>query len=207
MFETPHVTHMSISPLPELQRPWSIAVRTAHQKLHQIYQTGSSYVNSGSVKANRLQQYGQAIVADTYPLLLLLSETAEAESLPLEWIENVATEFTALLSLVNETWMLAKDEYVKSKIPRINLKCDNLDQLLMLLFHNISIWQEQENVADLGSMLTPMSFMRCFKKEDAYPQQFWQAFWASIKKRYRHGKKTWALIHASIILVTMILMT
>jgi hypothetical protein len=68
------------------------------------------------VEAHRLQQYGQAIVADAYPLLLLLTQTAEAESLPLEWIENVATEFTALLALVDETWMSAKDEYVKSII-------------------------------------------------------------------------------------------
>jgi hypothetical protein len=68
------------------------------------------------VEAHRLQQYGQAIVADAYPLLLLLTQTAEAESLFLEWIENVATEFTALLALVDETWMSAKDEYVKSII-------------------------------------------------------------------------------------------
>jgi hypothetical protein len=159
------------------------------------------------VEAHRLQQYGQAIVADAYPLLLLLTQTAEAESLPLEWIENVATEFTALLALVDETWMSAKDEYVKSIIYRINLKCDNLDQLLMLLFHNISIRREQENVADLGSMLIPMSFMRHFKKEDTYPQQFWQASWVSVEKRYRHEKKNWALIQALIRLVITTSMT
>jgi hypothetical protein len=109
-----HIRHMSLSPLPHSQRPWSIAVRTAYQKLYQIYQTGSSYVHSGSVEAHRLQQYGQAIIVDAYPLLLLLTETAESESLPLEWIENVSTEFTALLALVDDRWMSAKDEYVEN---------------------------------------------------------------------------------------------
>src|SRR5258705_6117157 len=61
--------HMSICPLPQSQRSWSIAVRIAYQKLHQIYQTGFSYVNSGSVEAHRLQQYGHAIIADAFPLL------------------------------------------------------------------------------------------------------------------------------------------
>jgi len=114
---------MSISPLPHSHRPWSIAVQTAYQKLHQIYQTGSSYIDSGSVEAHRLQQYGQAIIADAYPLLLLLTETADSEFLPLEWIENVATEFTALLALIDEAWMSAKDEYVKCNMAEINLKC------------------------------------------------------------------------------------
>jgi hypothetical protein len=68
------------------------------------------------VEAHRLQQYGQAIVEDAFPLLLLLSETADAESIPLEWIENVATEFTALLALVDEAWMSAKDEYVQKHV-------------------------------------------------------------------------------------------
>jgi hypothetical protein len=101
---------MSISSLPHSNGPWSIAVRTAYQKLHQVYYTGSSYVNSGSIEAHRLQHYGQAIITDSYPLLLLLSETAESEGLPLEWIENVSADFTALLALIDETWMQAKDE-------------------------------------------------------------------------------------------------
>ena len=113
---------MSFSPLPHSQRPWSIAVRTAYQKLHQIYHTGSSYVNSGSVEAHRLQQYGQAIIDDAYPLLLLLTDTAESESLPLEWIENIATEFTALLALLDDRWASAKEEYVESIMAGINLK-------------------------------------------------------------------------------------
>lgn len=107
-------THiMSLPPLPHSPRPWAIALQTAYQKLCQIYHTGFSYINSGSVEAHRLQQYGQMIIVDAYPLLLLLTETAEFESLPLEWIENVATEFTALLALINERWVSAKDEYVK----------------------------------------------------------------------------------------------
>ena len=104
---------MSLPLLPHSQRSWSIAVQTAYQKLYQIYHTGFSYVNSGSVEAHRLQQYGQMIIVDVYPLLLLLTETAESESLPLEWIEDVATEFTALLDLIDGRWMsAAKEEYV-----------------------------------------------------------------------------------------------
>ena len=68
-------------------------------------------IESGSVEAHFLQHYGQAIVKEAFPLLLLLSET-DAEFIPLEWIENVATEFTAL-TLINEAWMSAKDEYIK----------------------------------------------------------------------------------------------
>lgn len=106
---------MSLPPLPHSQRPWSVAAQTAYQKLYQIYHTGFSYVNSGNVEAHRLQQYGQMIIVDAYPLLLLLTETAESESLPLEWIENVATEFTALLDLIDGRWVSAKEEYVLGK--------------------------------------------------------------------------------------------
>ena len=62
------------------------------------------------------------IIVDTYPLLLLLSETAKLEGLPLEWIDNISTDFTALLALIDETWMQAKDEYVKCTIGRNYLK-------------------------------------------------------------------------------------
>ena len=105
---------MSLPPLPHSnsQRPWSNAVRTAYQKLYQIHHTGSSYVNSGSTEAHHLQQYGQSIVVDAYPILLLLTESAQSESLPLDWVENIATEFTTLLTLIDERWMSAKDEYV-----------------------------------------------------------------------------------------------
>lgn len=113
---------MSIPSLPQSERPWSIAIRTAYQKLNQIYCTGFSYVNSGSLEAHRLQQYGQMIIADAYPLLLLLSETAESEGLPLQWIDNVSTDFTALLVLIDEAWVQAKDEYVKSTIVVRNFK-------------------------------------------------------------------------------------
>ena len=106
---------MSISPLPHSVRPWSIAVCTAYNKLHQIYYTGSSYLNSGSVEGHRLQQYGLMIINEAFPLVLLLSETATSEGVPLDWIENIATEFTALLGLINETWMSnAEVESVKT---------------------------------------------------------------------------------------------
>ena len=105
---------MHLSSLPQSQTPWSLLVRNAYQQLYQIYLTGSSYVDSGSVESHRLQQYGNAIITDAYPLLLLLSETvaesAEFESLPLEWIENIASKFSALLALIEEKWESAKEE-------------------------------------------------------------------------------------------------
>ena len=49
--------------------------------------------------------------------------TARLEGLPLEWINNVSTDFTALLlALIDETWMQAKDEYIKRTIGRNYLK-------------------------------------------------------------------------------------
>ena len=48
----------------------------------------------GSIEGHRLQQYGNAIIVDAYSLLLLLTDSAEYESMPLEWIEEVATDFT-----------------------------------------------------------------------------------------------------------------
>ena len=115
---------MPILPLPQSQRSWSIAIRTAYQRLYQIYQTGYSYVSSESVESHRLQQYGQAIITDAYPLLLLLSDTPESEQLPSQWIEEVSTEFTTLLALIDEQWMSAKheDRYIKSPTARNNLK-------------------------------------------------------------------------------------
>jgi hypothetical protein len=92
------------------QRPWSLAVRSAYQQLYQIYLTGSSYVDSGSVEAHRLQQYGNTIITDAYTLLLLLTDSANFKFLPMEWIENIATEFTTLLALINEKWKSAKEE-------------------------------------------------------------------------------------------------
>jgi hypothetical protein len=114
---------MPLSPLPQSERPWSIAVHTAYQKLYQIYDTGSSYINGGNIEAHRLQQYGNAIIVDAYPVLLLLNESAEAESIPPEWIEQLATEFTTLLELIDEQWMSVKDEYVSSIMAKINLNC------------------------------------------------------------------------------------
>ena len=114
---------MPLSPLPQSERPWSNAVHTAYQKLYQIYHTGSSYIDVGNVEAHWLQQYGNAIIADAYPVLLLLTELAESESIPLEWIKQLATKFTALLELIDEQWMLVKDEYISSIMAKVNLSC------------------------------------------------------------------------------------
>jgi hypothetical protein len=101
---------MHLSSLPHSQRPWSLVVQNAYQQLYQIYLTGSSYVDSGSVEAHCLRQYGNTIITDAYPLLLLLTDSADFESLPMEWIENIAAEFTALLALIDEKWKSAKEE-------------------------------------------------------------------------------------------------
>lgn len=106
---------MPLSPLPHSLRPWSVAILNAYQKLHHIYQTASLYMDhdSGSIEAHRLQQYGNTIISDAYPLLVLLEESAKSESLPHSWIEDVSTEFTALLALIDDAWISAKAEYVK----------------------------------------------------------------------------------------------
>ena len=115
------LTPMPLPPLPQSERPWSNEVHTAYQKLYQIYHTGSSYIDVGNIEAHRLQQYGNAIIADAYPVLLLLTESAGAESIPLEWIDELATEFTTLLELIEEQWMSVKDEYVSSIVAKIHL--------------------------------------------------------------------------------------
>jgi hypothetical protein len=75
----------------------------------------------GNIEAHRLQQYGNAIITDAYPVLLLLTESAESEAIPLEWIEQLATEFTTLLELIEDQWMSVKDECVSSITAKINL--------------------------------------------------------------------------------------
>ena len=57
-------------------------------------------------------EYGQSTTVDAHPILLLLTKLAQSESLPLDWVENVATEFTTPLTLIDERWMSAKDEYI-----------------------------------------------------------------------------------------------
>ena len=76
--------HMPLSPLPQSQKPWSIAVWNAYPTLYQIYHTGSSYIETGNIEAHCLQQYGNTIIMEAYPVVLLLNESAESESLPLE---------------------------------------------------------------------------------------------------------------------------
>lgn len=114
-------THMPLSPLPQSPKPWSIAVQNAYQTLYQIYHTGSSYVETGSVETHRLQQYGNKIIMEAYPVVILLTESAESESLPLEWIEQISTEFTTLLEVIQEYWTSAKDEYVTSSMLEVPL--------------------------------------------------------------------------------------
>jgi hypothetical protein len=184
---------MLISSLPQSNRPWSIAIRNAHQKLHQIYCTGYSYVNSGSVEVHRLQQYGQAIISEAYPLLLLLSETAESEGVPTQWIDQVSTDFTALLALIDEAWTSSKDECVQSDLFRSNLIFD-LDLQMEFVFHNLSIRQQiQEIEADQEKVLIPRFFMKPFRKEDGFPLQFLQVYSALIEKPFKHGKRSWEL--------------
>jgi hypothetical protein len=104
---------MPLSPLPPPpEHSWSTAVQNAYQRLYQIYHTASSYIASEGLEAHRLQQYGQAIITDAYPLLLLMEESATSESLPQEWIDRVATEFTVLITLVDEKWAAAAEECV-----------------------------------------------------------------------------------------------
>jgi len=97
--------HMPLPTLPLSPRTWSVAVRNTYQRLNQIYETTHSYIDSGSLDANRLQYYGDLIINEAYPFLLLLAKSAESESLLQDWIEDVATHFTMLLELVNEHWL------------------------------------------------------------------------------------------------------
>lgn len=180
---------LSLSPLP--QGPWSVSVRNAYQKLFQIYQTTSSYVDSGSVEAHRLEQYRQMIIVEAHPLLLLLAESAESESLPLYWIENIATEFTMLLALVDECWTSAKEEYAAHLMAGINLKFMFLDWLPILQFCNLFILCARENVVDPEKMLIPKFSMMLFRKTDGFLQQFLQAFLASIERLSKHVKMNW----------------
>ena len=103
-----------LATLPEIDTFWLIAVLNAYQKLNQIYQTASSYLDSESFEAHQLWQYGNAIITDAYPLLLLLEESAEEKSIPHEWIENIATQFMQLLHLVDEKWMLEEGRCVSA---------------------------------------------------------------------------------------------
>jgi hypothetical protein len=54
-----------------------------------------------------------SIVSNAYPLLLLLTESAESESLPQHWIDDIANGFITLLALIDEQWVSAtNEEYV-----------------------------------------------------------------------------------------------
>ena len=77
-----------------------------------------------------------------------------SESLPLEWIGHIATEFTTLFEVNQEHWTSAKDEYVMG-IARgsINLNQIFLDWLVILQFLTTSIPYTVENVADQKKLL------------------------------------------------------
>ena len=181
--------NMPLSPLPHSQTPWSIAVRAAYQKIYQIYHTGSSYVDSGNVEAHRLQQYGQSIIVDAYPILLLLTQTAESESLPLEWVETITTEFTTLLTLVDERWMSAKDKYVQCILAKINLKFR-----LSRSDDNVTIPQpvHQACTGKCGRPRKNVDPKKHSKQEDEYLHQFLQVFLALVEQLSTHRKMRWA---------------
>lgn len=108
---------MPLPHLPQSQNPCSASVRQAYQKLSQIYETAESYINSGGLETHCLDHYRRSIIEDAYPIVVLLGETAESESIPqeLEWVEGIANMFTTLLNLLWEQWLLAtNEEYVDS---------------------------------------------------------------------------------------------
>ena len=95
---------MPLLPLPPTQRPWSISVNDAYHRLSHIFETTSSYLDSHNFERHRLQQYGDAIISDAYPILLLMADSAQSEFLPEIWIESAADQFTELLRHVNDHW-------------------------------------------------------------------------------------------------------
>ena len=187
--------HMPLSPLPQSQKPWSIAVQNAYHTLYQIYHTGSSYIETGNIEAHCLQQYGNTIIMEAYPVVLLLNESAESESLPLEWIEHIATEFTALFEVIWEHWTSAKDEYVMGIASgSINLNQIFLDWLLILRFLTISIPYTVESVADQKNLLIRRFFMMLSRKEGESQPVFLRPLWVSIKRLFKHGYRNQILI-------------
>lgn len=105
---------MSLSPLPatSLLSPWPVSILTAYRQLDQIYRTASAYTATEGLDAYRLQQYGNTISSDAYPLLLLMEQSVQDDSPLRVWVEDAADEFTGLLSLVNDLWTSAQDQYV-----------------------------------------------------------------------------------------------
>lgn len=101
---------MPLSPLPVTQHPWPVSVQNAYRQLYQIFLTADSYVGSESLEAHRLQQYGNAIANDGYPLLLLMEASAGPDSPLQAWIDIAANEFTQLLTLVDEMWTSVQNQ-------------------------------------------------------------------------------------------------
>lgn len=105
---------MSLQTLPDTLVPRPLSVQNAYRQLHQIYQTTYSYVNSESLEAHHLQQYGNTIISDAYDILLLMEGSTRGDMQLQEWVEATAGQFTELLTLVNELWEAAQDQYVES---------------------------------------------------------------------------------------------
>lgn len=104
---------MSLSPLPAHSGTWSRAIHDAYSNLNAIYSTALAYIHSDGLEAHWLQQYGTAIITDAYPLLILLEDCAESEGLPPAWAHTAANQFTELLALVDEKWVMAKGECIQ----------------------------------------------------------------------------------------------
>ena len=100
--------------------------------------------------------------------------------------------------------------YSASDIFRSNL-IFNLDLQMAFLFHNLSIRLSQQPIqeieVDLGNVLIPRFFMKPFRKEDGFLQQFLQVYSALIGKPFKHGKRSWGLFPTLIISVMENLMT
>ena len=94
--------------------------------------------------------------------------------------------------------------YSASDIFRSNL-IFNLDLQMAFLFHNLSIRLLQQPIqeieVDLGNVLIPRFFMKPFRKEDGFLQQFLQVYSALIGKPFKHGKRSWGLFPTLIISV------
>lgn len=104
---------MSLHPLPACHSgTWSRAVLDAYSNLNSIYQTALAYVHSDGLEAHRLRQYGTAIITDAYPLLILMEDCSDSEGLPSLWVHNAANQFTELLALVDDKWVVAEGECV-----------------------------------------------------------------------------------------------
>ncbi len=78
-----------ISRLPDVTR----AVGT----LQQMYFTATSMLTSGTFELQRVRAHQDLLFKTGLPLLATLEEVAEAESIPTDWLHDMAEKFSALL--------------------------------------------------------------------------------------------------------------